>query len=93
MADIKGMERQEVQFQLQWGDPSSLDQVFVDQLAIQSVEERFYLTFGQIRMPLNAVAGGAAPIQPMVRLIVSTESLQRMVEVLRRSVPPSPEKK
>lgn len=63
----------------------------MDEMVLQNVRGTFYLTFGQVRMPLFNLPDAEAEIQPMVRLIISDEAMQRVAAVFRRSVSSSAE--
>lgn len=73
------------QFPARWLDDREIEQKFVDQLLCQIVDDRAYLTFGQIRMPLNpAVPGMEIQIDSVAKLIVNFSALKRMLEVLNK---------
>lgn len=80
----------EVSIEASWGRSDLLDPVFVDSLALQRINDIFYLTFGQIRATAEAgsPARATAEIRPLVRLIVPKESMERIAELLNSTVPP-----
>lgn len=72
------------QFTAKWGDAQTLPQAFVDEMQCQIVNDRAYLTFGQITMPLDPnKEGGEVQIVPQTRLIITLASLRRMIDVLK----------
>lgn len=75
-----------------WGDGSDLDQVFVDELLIHLVKERVYITFGQLKMPLVGpeTSQAVAEVVPMARVIITRDSLQKMLDVLNKLVDENP---
>jgi hypothetical protein len=84
MAEAKGGE---VQARAVWVDTEDPEPTFADEVYIQGIGDRFYLTFGQVRLPLAAEEGPVtAQIRAVARLIVPKESLKRIVEVLSRTV-------
>jgi hypothetical protein len=80
-------KRGEVQAQAVWVDTEEPEPAFVDEVYIQGVADRFYLTFGQIRLPLAAEEGPVtAQIRAVARVIVPKESLRRIVDALSRTL-------
>lgn len=71
-------------FEVRWSSDHDVGQVYVDEMLVQVVNERAYITFGQIRMPLAITPSDAAQVEirPMARLIVSVDTLKRMLAVL-----------
>jgi hypothetical protein len=70
-----------------WGDPLSLDVVFADELQLQDIGDRCYLTFGQVRLPSLVTAADsekAGVIQPVVRLVVTKSAVLKMLRALNR---------
>jgi len=86
MAQAKSEQEGARQLIAHWGDSAGIDQNFVDELLCQFVNERAYITFGQVRLPLSAdVTEGKVEIRPIARLIVTTETLNKMLTVLNRA--------
>lgn len=77
----------QVQLDVAWTGGAELEPVFVDNLHLARVNNQYYLTFGQIRLP---VSSGTAPktgeLRSMVRLVVTRESLERIVALLNRNL-------
>lgn len=71
-------------FEIRWGSDHDVGQDYVDEMLIQVVNERAYLTFGQIRLPLATEPSETAQVEirPVTRLIVSVATLKRMLDVL-----------
>lgn len=86
MADQSQPE--EVQLQLIWSTPVDLEPVYVDNMLLQKANEQYYVTFGQVRLPVSqaAPANATLEIRPVVRIIVSSQALRGMLEVLNRSI-------
>jgi hypothetical protein len=65
-----------------WSDPASLPIDFVDQLHIQRVGDRYFLTFGQGNFPLvegKPEADLKIQIRPVHRYVISSADLRRMI--------------
>lgn len=93
MAEAKSEPEGARQLLAHWGDSAGIDQHFVDELLCQFVNERAYITFGQVRLPLSAdMTEGKVEIRPVARLIVTTESLNKMLAVLNRAAESHSEK-
>jgi hypothetical protein len=68
-----------------WGDSSSLEQIYVDELLVTLAKGRAYLTFGQLAIASSPdVSKASAEIRPVARLVVSRESLRPMIDVLNQ---------
>lgn len=79
--------RTEVKIEGSWGDPKGLDVVFVDEMQYQEVEERCYITFGQVRLPSMAprdLGSATAEIRPVVRVVMTKKTMLRMLAALSR---------
>jgi len=77
-----------------WGKGEALEPIFADNLHLQRINDQFYLTFGQVRLPLietNPAERVVAEIRPVVRLIVPKDALQRVVNMLSRNLKPGEE--
>jgi hypothetical protein len=79
-----------VNAELRWSDPENLEPVFVDQAHIARLNDLFYLTFAQVRLPLvhKGSAGERAvkgEIRPVVKLILPKEALQMVAALLQRA--------
>lgn len=79
----------EVTLEVFWGDADAVEPVFADNLALQRVNEQFYLTFGQIRLPATSAVTDrtVAEIRPVARLIIPKDALHRVAELLTRNLP------
>ena len=62
--------------------------MFADNVLLQRVGDQFYLTFGQVRLPAiqGPVKRGVAEIRPMVRVIIPKDALERIADLLTRSL-------
>lgn len=77
-----------IQLRGEWSDPRALDPIFVDELQFQEVGDRCYVTFGQVRLP--SMAPGEPPaldaeIRAVVRLVMTTTTLERMLFALNEA--------
>lgn len=71
-------EGQRIQVQAQWSNADHLDPVFADNLHVMRLNEQFYLTFGQIRLPMTEAQDSmVGELRTMVRLVVPKDALQR----------------
>jgi hypothetical protein len=74
--------------EMYWGQADHLEPVFADNLHLQRLNNQFYLTFGQIRLP--AAAPGTervvAEIRPLVRLVIPRENLKQIANLLSRNL-------
>lgn len=69
----------------QWSDARVVDPIFVDEMQIQDLGDRCYITFGQIRLPsIEQVteSNTAAEIRPVVRIIATRATIAKMLAVL-----------
>lgn len=81
------------QLTAQWHSSTELEQAFVDELLVHLVKDRVYITFGQLALPLSPdVTKTGAEIVPKARIIVTRESLARMLVVLNRLNDENPER-
>lgn len=85
MAEAKRAVRTELQARVRWLT-ENLDQIIADELQLQWVNDRFYLTFGQIQVPFVEPEGGnfVADIRPVGRYVVSRQSLEKIRDLLNR---------
>ena len=68
-----------------WGNADQLDLVFVDNIHVQRINDQFYLTFGQVRPPVEIPPSRmVAEIRPVARLVVPRDALTKIVELLGR---------
>jgi hypothetical protein len=65
-----------------WALGENLEAVFVDNLHLAQVNDLFYLTFGQIRIPAGQEGPGAAAIHPMVRLVLTRSAMKNIVGLM-----------
>ena len=78
-------QRGEIKLGGAWSDASQIEQVFVDELQIQDIGDRCYITFGQVRLPdveASKQSGAKVEIRPVVRLIVTKAALTKMLNAL-----------
>ena len=71
-----------------WGDATQLEPVLVDELNVLQVNDRVYITFGQVRLPLiqdPAPAEVVAQIVPVVRLATTKDTWAKMLEAMNRT--------
>jgi len=74
--------------ELHWTKSDALDQTYVDHARLQRINEQFYLTFGQIRLPDDAGEDDSAivaEIRPVAKVVMTAEALDRLRELLIRS--------
>lgn len=78
------------QLSVTWSDADHLDPVFADNMHMVLVNDQYYVTFGQLRLPIVPENSGIGKIHPIARLIVPRDALQRIVEVLTRNLERTP---
>ena len=81
-----------VQLTLTWSSADQIDLVHVDHLHLARVKDQFYLTFGQVRMPVDTSGPLTGEIRPAARLVLTREALARMVGLLNANVERKDEK-
>ena len=88
MADKPETKGSQPALEAYWGKADHLEPVLVDNLHLQRVNNQYYLTFGQIRLPLVEAPTErvVAEIRPMTRLIIPRDALRRIVELLSRTL-------
>lgn len=69
-----------------WGNTEDLETVFVDNLYFQVINDQVYLTFGEVRVPLDPDVTDVVEIRPMMRLITTPRAARKMVEVMSNSL-------
>jgi hypothetical protein len=72
--------------QFKWADATALPIHAVEQLHVQSVQGRFYLTFGQLNLPVMVEGpppGFKADVRPVARLMVLPQDLESIVRTLQ----------
>ena len=87
-----GAARREVAVEVRWSENPALDQISIDEMFCQLVNDRAYLTLGQLRFPMTP--GGEMPssveIRPVAKLVLTHEKLRQIVEVLGKLLVNSP---
>jgi hypothetical protein len=63
-----------------------LDQIYVDEANLQYINERVYLTFGQLQAPSSGtnIADELVEIRPVVRVVLTKASFDKIVTMLGR---------
>ncbi|CAN5881151.1 hypothetical protein BH11GEM1_BH11GEM1_23210 [soil metagenome] len=87
MVKMKEVVRKEMQIRAEWSDPRVLDVIVADELQLQDVGDRCYLTFGQVRLPIISEEmdeNATGVIQSVVRLVVTKKALLEMLKALSR---------
>ena len=72
-----------------WGSAEHLEPIFADNLHLQRIGDLFYLTFGQVRVPVlegEQTKRLVAEIHPMARMIVPKAALDRIADLLHRTL-------
>lgn len=75
--------------QMVWEDGRELPIHHADHMHIQAVPGAFYMSFGQVNLPLFVGAPPAdmvVPIRPISRLVVSADAMKHMLEAMRKVV-------
>jgi hypothetical protein len=77
-----------VSIDVYWGSGEDLEPIYADQLHLQSINQQYYLTFGQLRPPLVKegvpVDKIVAEIRPVAKLIVTREAFKRIAKLLNK---------
>jgi hypothetical protein len=76
---------------LNWPEIRELPLVFADQVHIQRVPDRFYVTFGQVNLPIISGAppsGFRADVRPVIRLVITAEDMRRIVGAIQTVMEP-----
>lgn len=71
--------------ELNWMNAQELPLVLADQVHIQAVPGRYYITFGQVNLPVFVGAPPSdfrADVRPVVRLVISTEDFKRILSAV-----------
>jgi len=67
----------------QWVESASPELQFADQLHVIRVDDRFYLTFGQTRVPVGSSGGELlGEIHPVARLVLTKQAMTAIVGIL-----------
>lgn len=89
MVKIAEVQRTEVKLTGKWSDAKDVEPVFVDEMQIQGLDDRVYITFGQVRLP-TVEAGQQSPaeveIRPVVRLVLTPATLEKLLKSLSRVI-------
>ncbi len=65
---------------------ADLEPVFADQVQLTRVGSQYYLTFGQLRVPVNVGEDHAAEvreIRPVAQIVFPTDALDQLQKALR----------
>jgi hypothetical protein len=85
--DTKQVEpKPQIKLELQWGDAEHLEPIFVDNIHLARVNDQFYLTFGQIRLPVKGVTSSSGELRPMVRLVLTKDTVEKITVLLARNL-------
>ena len=73
---------------LRWTPGQKLPLSFADQLHMTRIGDQVYVTFGQTRLPVTGEGeeGFSAEIDSVASLVIPTQSLERMVQVLQSAL-------
>jgi hypothetical protein len=75
--------------QFKWGDSTALPIHAVEQLHVQVVQGRIYLTFGQLNLPVMVEGpppGFKADVRPVARLMVLPHDFETIVRTMQTVV-------
>lgn len=78
--ESEGVSKGGFQLEVTWAEGPNLEPVFVDNLHMAQVNNQYYLTFGQLRVPVGSTRRGE--IHPMACFVLSRESITRLVDLL-----------
>lgn len=75
------------EIRVHWGSVDSLDLLFADNVHLALVNDQFYVTFGQTRVPVAEDMGSTqAEIRPVSRLVISKDAFKKIASLLARYV-------
>ena len=83
------VKRTEHKLEGAWSEARDVDPIFVDELELQGLGDRTYITFGQLRLPTvqaGTQPGAQVEIRPVVRLVVTTATLEKMLVALKAAM-------
>ena len=72
-----------------WREPQGMEPAFVEHLHIQRIDEKFFLTFGRIDVPLSGLPDEDSAevwIEPVARFVVPLPAMQRIQKLVNRIV-------
>ena len=68
-----------------WSSGDDIPLVYVDNMAMIRIKDRFYLTFGHVRPPVGKAEGTArAELKPVGRFVIERDALKRITSVLNK---------
>lgn len=71
-----------------WREPEGMEHAFVEHLHIHRIDEKFFLTFGRMDVPLSGFEGDEdspeAWIEPVARFVVPLPAMQNIQKVVNR---------
>jgi hypothetical protein len=73
----------------EWSSGDHLELQFVDSLHLAVINDQYYLTFGQFRLPVDDKAttkGTGAEIRPMARLVLSVGGMEKVLRLLTENI-------
>jgi hypothetical protein len=77
----------EVPLNAAWGEPEGLAPLFSDQVHLAKVAGQFYLTFGQVRVPIARPEPGAAvEIRPITQIVIPRHALASLATLLQQAL-------
>jgi hypothetical protein len=83
MLNPTSAKQKTMEFKAAWADAINVEPIFVDELTVLDAGDRAYVTFGQLRLP--ALDAGQAEIRPMVRVVMTKKTLEKMFAVINRA--------
>ena len=71
-----------------WREPEGLEPAFVEHLMVQRLNDKYYLTFGRIEMPLSGISDKKPEVwvQPVGRFVVPEAAMRTIRDLLNRFV-------
>lgn len=75
-----------VQAKVEWKDRLDLPLTVVDEAFMQLINDRYYLTCGQHRLPIKQSSEGAIEVEihPVVKIVASKAALLKIRDMLNR---------
>ena len=63
---------------LEWGTPSTMPMIAADEVFIQDLGDRVFLTFGQLHLPLSTtLVPEEIQVVPVARLVLTRDAMQK----------------
>lgn len=69
-----------------WTAPT-IEQVYADEAAIAYINDRVYLTFGQIQVPSALTSLEEIQIKPVARVVLSEQAFRKVLAMFNRVAP------